>query len=99
MFVLGNLIIALAYVLDIGLWIYMWMLIIRAVISWVNPDPYNPIVQFLYRATEPLMARVRSVLPFGRIGIDISPVIIILVIIFLQKFLVSTLMQLGMQLK
>jgi YggT family protein len=97
MFMFGNLIIAFAKILDIGLTIYMWVIIIRAVISWVNPDPYNPIVQFLYRVTEPVMARVRRLLPMGNLGIDLSPVIIILVIIFLQSFVIASLMQLGMQ--
>ena len=90
---LGNFFIALAKVLDIALTLYMWIIIFRAVISWVNPDPYNPIVQFLYRITEPLMAPVRRWLPFGNIGVDISPIIIILIIIFLQSFLVESLKQ------
>jgi YggT family protein len=93
MMFLGNFFIALAKVLDIALTLYMWIIIFRAVISWVNPDPYNPIVQFLYRITEPLMAPVRRWLPFGNIGVDISPIIIILIIIFLQSFLVESLKQ------
>ncbi|MBN1662894.1 MAG: YggT family protein [Deltaproteobacteria bacterium] len=99
MFVFGNFIVALAKIIDIGLTIYMWMIIFRAVISWVNPAPYNPIVQFLYRATEPVMYQVRKLLPLGNLGIDISPIIIILVIVFLQSFLVSSLIQFGLQLK
>jgi YggT family protein len=99
MYMFGNLIIAIAKIIDIGLTIYMWMIIIRAVLSWVNPDPYNPIVQFLYRATEPLMYRVRRLLPFGNMGIDISPIIIILAIIFLQTFVVASLTQFGYQMK
>lgn len=95
----SNLIIAIAKILDIALTIYMWIIIIRAVLSWVNPDPYNPIVQFLYRTTEPVMSRVRRFLPIGNLGIDISPIIIILVIIFLQTFVVSSLMQFGLQLR
>jgi len=95
MFVLGNLLIAIAEILKIALNIYMWIIIARAVISWVNPDPYNPIVQFLYRVTEPVMSRVRSWLPFGNMGIDISPIIILLVIFFLQSFLVNTLIELA----
>lgn len=99
MFLFGNLIVALAKIIDIALTIYMWIVIFRAVISWVNPDPYNPIVRFLYRATEPVMARVRRFLPLGNLGIDISPIIVILVIIFLQSFVVASLVQLGLQLK
>ncbi|HNT58218.1 MAG TPA: YggT family protein [Syntrophales bacterium] len=97
MFLVGNFIEAVARILDIGLSIYMWIIIIRAVISWVNPDPYNVIVQFLYRATEPVLYRVRRWLPFGNTGIDFSPVIVILVIIFLQSFLIRSLFQLAVQ--
>lgn len=95
MFVLGNFIVALAKIIDMVLTIYMWIIIIRAVISWVNPDPYNPIVQFLYRVTEPVMEPVRRWLPFRGMGIDISPVIIILAIIFLQSFLVKSMIELA----
>ncbi len=89
----GNFFMALARVLDIALTLYLWIIIFRAVISWVNPDPYNPIVQFLYRITEPVMAPIRRRLPFGNIGIDISPIIVILAIIFLQSFLVESIKQ------
>ena len=96
--VFGNFILALAKVIDIGLVIYMWIIIIRALISWVNPDPYNPIVRFLYRATEPVLWRVRRILPIGGLGIDFSPLIVILVIIFLRSFIVKTLVQLAYRL-
>ncbi|MDO8784979.1 MAG: YggT family protein [Syntrophales bacterium] len=95
MFVLENFIIALAKILDMGLTLYMWIIIFRAVISWVNPDPYNPIVIFLYRITEPVMAPVRRWLPLRNIGIDLSPIIVILAIVFLQIFLIRSLVQLG----
>jgi len=96
MFVAGNFIEAIARIIDIGLTIYMWMIIIRAVLSWVNPDPYNPIVMFLYRSTEPVLYRIRRWIPLGNIGIDISPIIVILIIIFLQSFLVKSLLQLSL---
>jgi YggT family protein len=95
MFVLGNFIIAVARIIDIALTIYMWIIIIRAVLSWVNPDPYNPVVRLLYQVTEPVMARVRRWIPFRGMGIDISPMIILLAIVFLQNFLVPSLMQLA----
>ena len=95
MFVLENLIFALAKIIDMGLTLYMWLIIGRAVVSWVNPDPYNPIVNFLHRATEPVLAPVRRWIPMGGLGIDISPVIVIMVIYFLQQFLVRTMMQLA----
>jgi YggT family protein len=95
MFVLGHFIIAVARIIDIALTIYMWIIIIRAVLSWVNPDPYNPIVRMLYQVTEPVMALVRRWIPFRGMGIDLSPMIILLAIFFLQSFLVPSLMQLG----
>ncbi|MCD6153429.1 MAG: YggT family protein [Syntrophobacterales bacterium] len=99
MFVAANFIEGLARVIDIGLTIYMWMIIARAVLSWVNPDPYNHIVMFLYRSTEPVLYRIRRWIPLGNIGIDISPIIVILVIIFLQSFLVKSLLQLSLYFK
>ncbi|MEN6320155.1 MAG: YggT family protein [Syntrophaceae bacterium] len=95
MFVLGNFMVALAKIIDVILSIYMWIIIARAVISWVNPDPYNQIVQFLYRVTEPVMAPVRRWLPLRGMGIDFSPIVIILVIIFLQSFLVKTMIEMA----
>lgn len=97
MFVMSNLIAAIAGVLDIVLHIYMWIVIISAVISWVNPDPYNPIVRFLYSVTEPVFGAVRRVLPLPQMGIDFSPIIVLLAVIFLQQFLVPTLRQIALQ--
>jgi len=95
MFVLGNFVRALAVVLDYLLWAYMWVIIIRALISWVNPDPYNPIVRFLVAVTEPVLAPLRRLIPTWRLGIDISPIFAILIVIFLQQFLVRTLFHLA----
>ena len=95
MFVLSNFIIGLAKVIDIALTLYMWVIIFRALISWVNPDPYNQIVIFLYRVTEPVLGPIRRRLPMRNIGIDISPVIVILVIIFLKYFLMETMIQMA----
>jgi YggT family protein len=95
MFVFGNFIAALAHILDIALTVYMWIIIIRAVLSWVNPDPYNPIVRLLYQITEPVMALVRRWIPLRGMGIDLSPMIIVLAIVFLQSFLVKSLLQLS----
>jgi len=95
MFILRNFFLAFAQLLDIVLTLYMYIVIARAVISWVNPDPYNPIVRFLYSVTEPLMNAVRRRLPLFYGGIDFSPMLILLAIIFLQSFLVSTLRQLA----
>lgn len=94
MFILANFIEALAWVLDKALWLYIWVIIIRALISWVNPDPWNPIVQFLYRATEPVLQPIRRFIPIS-FGLDISPMIAIFGIYFLQMFLVRSLYQLA----
>ncbi|MBW1771390.1 MAG: YggT family protein [Deltaproteobacteria bacterium] len=95
MFVVSNFMVAIARILDIGLSLYMWIIIARAVISWVNPDPYNPIVRFLHSATEPVLFRIRRRIPINLGGIDFSPILVILVIIFLQAFLVQSLIQLA----
>jgi len=95
MFVLGNLIAAAARIIDIALTAYLWIIIIRAVLSWVNPDPYNPIVRFIHQVTEPVMAPIRRWLPLRGLGIDFSPIIILLAILFLQSFLVESLLQLS----
>jgi YggT family protein len=99
MFVAGNLLNALATILDIALTAYMWIIIIRAVISWVNPDPWNPIVQFLYRATDPVLRPIQRVLPMKGWGIDFSPLVAILAIIFIQRFLVASLSDLAWRLR
>lgn len=95
MFTIGtsNFIIALAKVIDIILTIYMWIIVARALISWVNPDPYNKIVVFLYRVTEPVLGPIRKIIPRNNLPIDFSPLIVLLVIIFLQYFLVQTMIQ------
>lgn len=98
MFVFANLLDAVAQILDIGLTIYFWILIVRALISWVNPDPYNPIVRFLYQVTEPVLGRIRRVLPIMG-GLDFSPIIAILAIIFIKRFLVATLIDIAFKLK
>ena len=96
MFILANFISAAAHLLDILLNIVYWLVIIRALVSWVNPDPLNSIVQFLEKFTEPILAPVRKRLPLGlRFGIDISPLIVILVIVFLRSFLVKSLFDLS----
>ena len=97
MFVMSNLIAAIAGVLEVALTIYMWIVIVAALISWVNPDPYNPIIRFLHSVTEPVFGLVRRVLPLPPMGIDISPIIVLLAIVFLQRFLVKTLYQIAMQ--
>ena len=98
MFVVSNFMFAMAKILNIGLSLYMWIIVARAVISWVNPDPYNPIVRFLNTVTEPVLYPIRRRLPIHLGGIDFSPILVILVIIFLQNFLIRSLVQLAQRL-
>ena len=93
MFILSNLFSALAQVLNIILTIYYWLILIRALISWVNPDPFNPLVQFLQRMTEPVLQPIRKLLPFS--PIDFSPIIAFVAIVFLKSFLVASLIDLS----
>jgi YggT family protein len=109
--VTGNIILTVATVINIGLNIYIWIIIIRVIVSWIrylNPygsiakflNPYNPnpLVQFLYRTTEPVLWRVRRLLPFHSLGIDFSPLIVLLIIYILQLFLVRSLIQIAYRL-
>ena len=97
MFLLGNFFIALANIVNVVLTVYYWLILIRAFLSWVNPDPFNPIVQFLHRSTEPVLEPLRRLLP--PMMLDVSPVIAFLIILFLRYFLVSSLFDLGYRLK
>ena len=103
MFVAGNFLTALASVLHILLQVYIWVVIVRALISWVNPDPWNPIVQTLNRLTDPLLDPIRRrmfrMMGYGGIGIDVSPLILIVAIYFVDFFLVGTLSDIGMRLR
>ncbi len=91
MIILSNFLTAIAKVLDIVLSIFMWVVIARAVLSWVNPDPYNPIVRFIHKVTEPVLYQIRKRIPVNFGGIDLSPIIVFLAIIFLQRFVVHSL--------
>lgn len=95
MYIIGNFLMAVAKVLDMVLTLYMWIVVARAVLSWVNPDPYNAIVRFINAVTEPVLVQIRSKIPVSFGGIDFSPIIVFMGIIFLQTFLVNTLMRLS----
>lgn len=95
MFVAGNLLAALAGVLDTALTLYIWVIVARAVISWVNADPCNPIVRMLCSLTDPVLDRLRQALPMGFGGIDISPIVAIFILWFLRAFLVASLYDLA----
>ena len=97
MFVAANLLNAVAAVLDMGLTFLMILVFARAVISWVSPSPYNPIVQFLYTTTEPILLPIRRRLPMT--GIDISPIVVLMAAIFLRVAVVQTLRDLAQTLR
>ena len=96
MFILGNFIDAMAYVVNILLTVMAVLIFVRAIISWFNPDPFNPLLQFLMAVTEPVLEPIRRLLPI--MGVDISPLIAFLIIRFLQMFLVPSLYELAMRL-
>jgi len=93
MFLFTNFIAAAAEVINIILTIYMYVIIARAILSWVSPDPYNPIVQMLFKITEPVLNPLRRLVPTWKAGLDLSPMIAILIIFFLKRFLVASLRQ------
>ena len=96
MYIIGYFIMAVARVLDIILLAYMWVVIARAVLSWVNPDPFNPIVRFIQNITEPVLYQIRTRIPVNFGGIDVSPIVVFAVIIFLRTFVVNSLNQMAL---
>jgi YggT family protein len=99
MFVASNLVLTIARLVELLLWAYFWIIIARAVLSWVNPDPFNPIVRFLYRVTEPVLRPIRHRLPTLAMGLDLSPMVVLLGIYFLESFLVGSLRDLATSLR
>ena len=95
MFIINYFFIALANVINLAIIAYIWILIARAILSWVSPDPYNPIVRFLYRVTEPVLRPVRERLSAFQLGLDFSPMIVILALYFVKEFLVPVLYRIA----
>jgi YggT family protein len=99
MFVFGNLFSSIASILNLLLDLYFWVIFARAILSWIRPDPYNPIVRTIYRLVDPLTYKISRIIP-TRIGmVDVAPFILMLLIIFVQKFLVATLLDIGARMK
>ena len=99
MFVFGNLFSGIAYVLDMLLNLYFWVIFARAILSWIRPDPYNPVVKIICKLVDPVTYRISKIIP-TRIGmVDIAPFVLMLAIIFAQKFLVATLFDFGARMK
>ena len=99
MFLAGNFVLGLTTIINLALEAYFWIIIARALLSWVSPDPFNPIVRFLYRVTEPVLRPIRRRLPTMQMGLDLSPMLVILAIYFLQSFLVESLRDLALSLR
>ncbi|MDU9049762.1 MAG: YggT family protein [Candidatus Electrothrix sp. Rat3] len=98
MFMFGNFVIALADLINFVFTAYFYIVIGRAIISWVNADPYNPVVRFLVQTTEPVLEKIRRyVPPMG--GLDLSPLVLILALHFLQRYIVPTLIGIGQRLQ
>jgi YggT family protein len=95
MFVFGNFLDAVAGVLNTLLTLYTWVILARVVVSWISADRYNPIVRTICNLTDPLLDRLRRSFPMSVGGIDLSPVVAILIIWFLQQFLVQSLYDLA----
>jgi YggT family protein len=94
MFIFGNLLLALAELINLVFSAYILIIVGRAIISWVNPDPYNPIVRFLIQATEPVLQKIRRYIPpMG--GLDLSPMLLIFALYFLRSIIVPSLVQMG----
>ncbi|WP_456403816.1 YggT family protein [Hydrogenimonas sp.] len=93
--ILSTFVQAFAQILHMVISIYIWVVIIAALVSWVRPDPYNPIVQTLYRLTEPVYAWIRRYVPTVVGGIDLAPLIVIIGLQFLDLFLVKLLFELS----
>lgn len=95
MIVISTLLEAIANILHLVISVYIWVVIIAALVSWVRPDPFNPIVQTLYRLTEPVYAFIRRYIPTVIGGIDLSPLIVIIALQFIDLFLVKLLFKIA----
>ena len=98
MFLFANVLVGVADVLNFVLNAYLWIIVIKALLSWVNPDPHNPIVRFLNRATDPVLYWIRRRIPTAFGGIDFSPILVVLAILFAQRVLVRSLIDLAARL-
>lgn len=101
MAILGNIFIALAKVISLIVGIYTFIVAGAVIVSWVRADPYNPIVNFLHQLTEPVFSKCRRFLPsiLYRTGIDWTPMLVIIILIFLETIVSGTLRDIGMNLR
>ncbi|MDX8377412.1 MAG: YggT family protein [Mariprofundales bacterium] len=94
MFIIGYFLISLAQLLHVVLFFLTIIIFARAVLSWVNPDPYNPIVRFIGQVSEPILTPLQRVVP-NMGGVDLSPVIALLALMFIDGFIPSVLQRIG----
>ncbi len=87
--------VALARLVDLVFNLYIFIVVARALVSWVSPDPYNPIVRFLHNATDPVLYRIRRLLPFSTGSIDFTPMILIFLLYLVQGLVVNMLLSVG----
>ena len=99
MLIFGNLLLTVAEIVNMLLNVYYWVVIVAALISWVNPDPYNPVVRFLRTVTEPVFRPIRRLIGYRLGPVDISPLVVILGILFVQRFLVRSIIEIGHKIK
>jgi len=99
MLIFANLLLTVAEIVNLLLNVYYWIVIVAALISWVNPDPYNPVVRFLHTVTEPVFRPIRRLIGYRLGPIDISPIVVILAILFIQKFLVRSVIEIAYKIK
>ena len=93
--IVNDLLIVLGQMVLMLLQVYIFIVVARAVISWVGPDPYNPIVRCLYNATDPVLQRIRRVLPLQFSGVDLSPLALLFALYFVQRLIQRLLLHLG----
>lgn len=100
MFILANILGAIAAILNSVIFFYIIILVVASLLSWVRPDPYNPLVRTLHALTQPVLWRVRKKLPFLHMGgLDLTPVVVILALYFINYALVQSLAELAVRLK
>jgi len=95
MFIFGHLFIGIAKLLHIVFNIYYFVLVIRILMSWINPDPYNEIVKTIYKLTDPVLEPIRKHIPLQIGMLDLSPILVFLLLNFVDYFLVNTLLNIG----
>jgi YggT family protein len=98
-FVLSNLVAAVARLLYLALEVYFWIIVARVVLSFVNPDPFNPVVRFLHRVTEPVLRAVRLRLPTVHMGFDLSPMVVLIGLKLVEWVVVDSLRDLALRLR